>query len=70
MWAMQMLIDKSAMTVEAAAAFIGVTTGRVRQLLRSGDLLGEKIGARLWLVDQDSAKEYRDTQRKPGPKSR
>lgn len=63
-----MMIDPSAVTVERAAEIIGVTTGRIRQLLRSGDLSGQKITERCWLVSRESALQYRDCERKPGPR--
>ncbi|KKM88427.1 hypothetical protein LCGC14_1258770 [marine sediment metagenome] len=37
------------LTVSEAAELIGVTEGRVRQLLKSGDLLGEKFGTQ-WVI--------------------
>jgi hypothetical protein len=40
------------LNVEEAAARIGCTTGRVRQLLRDGTLNGIKANARAWLVDE------------------
>ena len=46
-------------TVEAAAELIGCTTGRVRQLLRSGLIQGKKFGERAWLVNAESARAYR-----------
>lgn len=48
------------LTSTEAAALIGCTDGRVRQLLRDGELLGKKIGKRMWLIPEDEAKKIRD----------
>jgi excisionase family DNA binding protein len=45
-------------TVEAAAELIGCTDGRVRQLLRNGDLPGEKLSERVWLILRKDAEKY------------
>lgn len=50
-----------------AAKIIGCVDSRVRQLLRDGKLIGERVG-RDWLVQKASAEAYRDTEHKPGPK--
>jgi excisionase family DNA binding protein len=51
-----------------AARVIGCVDSRVRQLLRAGRLAGERVG-RDWLVERTSAESYRDSARKPGPKT-
>lgn len=45
-------MDSNHVTVEAAAGILGVTTGRVRQLLGSGQLTGIKWTPRAWAVDR------------------
>lgn len=40
--------------VDDAAAMLGVTVGRIRQLLLAGTLAGEKINNRAWLVEKAS----------------
>lgn len=40
--------------VREAASMLLVTDGRVRQLLRAGQLSGVKVGQRTWLVDRQS----------------
>lgn len=50
-----------------AARIIKCNDSRVRQLLREKKLRGERTG-RDWLVEKKSAEEYRDSERKPGPK--
>ena len=42
-----------------AAHLLGVTTSRIRQLLRSGEFAGRKIG-RIWLISSASVAAYRD----------
>lgn len=58
---------KNHLTTSEAAAIIGCNASRVRQLLGEGKLDGERVG-RDWLVERKSAEEYRDTERRPGPK--
>lgn len=55
--------------ISEAADFLGCTTGRVRQLLGSGDIKGEKVGEfdnSPWMVDRRSLEKYRDS-RPEGP---
>lgn len=58
---------KNHVTTSEAAEIIGCNASRIRQLMKAGKLRGERVG-RDWLVDRKSAEEYRDTDRKPGPK--
>ena len=46
-------MDANKITVEEAAGLLKVTTGRVRQLLGSGDLTGEKFTRSAWAVDRE-----------------
>lgn len=46
------------MAVAEASKLLGVNTSRVRQLLGSGKLTGEKVNARCWLVSEDSVRAY------------
>lgn len=48
------------LTPTEAATVIGCTDGRVRQLLRDGKLIGQKIGERMWLIPADEARKMRD----------
>lgn len=50
-----------------AADIIGCTDGRVRQMLRDGILIGQKMSNRVWLIDESEARRVRDTERRPGP---
>lgn len=68
MRSMIVALDPYALTVEAAASALGLTTGRVRQLLRAGVLVGEKVTERCWLISRASVEAYRSMVRRPGPK--
>lgn len=63
-----MALKTTGLTVTQAATRLGVTVGRVRQLLSRSVLSGEKIGPRFWLVDAESVARYAATDRKPGRK--
>lgn len=52
-----MQINFDAVSVTTAAQIIGCTVGRVRQLLRSGELRGEKLGERAWAVSRVHAEK-------------
>ena len=58
------------LTIAETVDFMGCTDGWVRKLLRTGKLRGRRIGQRLWLVLESSAKEARDdlTTRSSGKK--
>jgi excisionase family DNA binding protein len=53
------------MTVDDAADFLEVTPGRIKQLIESGAIRGEKWGP-AWMVDRLSVHAYSTTPRKPG----
>ena len=55
------------LTTNEAATLIGVTPQQVRYLLRQGILKGCKFG-HVWMVQRRSAEEYKESERKPGPK--
>ena len=63
-----MVLDIPAVTVDVAASELGLTTGRVRQLLRADVLAGEKVSPQCWLVLRESIEQYKTAHRKPGPK--
>lgn len=63
-----MAIQIPGMTVNQTANRLGVTEGRVRQLLRKGLIAGVKITERCWIIDPDSVTLYAGTDRRPGPK--
>ena len=45
------------LTVLEAAAVIGITEGRVRQLLKSGDITGRKFGSQ-WAIAEAEAHRF------------
>ena len=49
-----------------AADIIGVTTGRVRQMLIDGSLAGMRANQRAWLVRRDDAEAARGRESKRG----
>ena len=49
------------LNVDEAAKRIGVTPGRVRQWLRSGELKGIKANQRAWLVHSSDADKMKET---------
>jgi excisionase family DNA binding protein len=54
------------MNVDEAAAIIGVTTGRVRQMLRDGEMKGRKANERAWLVAKEEVQRVADEEKKTG----
>jgi len=53
-----------------AAEMLGVSTSRIRQMARSGEITGRKVG-RVWLVSTASVKAYGSRgERQPGDKHR
>jgi hypothetical protein len=54
-------------TVAVAAAASGFTPSYVRRLLRTGVLVGIKIG-RDWFTTQEALRAYLATERRPGPR--
>ena len=58
------------MTTEEVAAYLGITTGRVRKLAIDEELPGEKIGF-LWVFTRDDVVAYAARRRPRGrPKKR
>lgn len=62
------LSEKGFMSVAEAARQLGVTGGRIRQMLRAEELLGEKLNERAWAVRVDSVEQALRTHNpsKPG----
>lgn len=44
-------------SVDEAAEIMGCTAGRVRQMLRAGELEGHKVSERAWIVKRESAEK-------------
>ena len=51
------------LSVTEAAVLLGVSVGRVRQLLLSGDLKGHKLGEKLWAIHPTEVARRRFRQR-------
>ena len=61
--------DRGFYTVEQAADTLDLTPGRIRQMLRAGDLEGSKEpGDRGWRITRESVEEVR--RRRPPPRER
>lgn len=50
-------------TVEEASAHTGYAEEYVRRLCRNGAIVCEKLSDKIWLINQDSMKEYLERQR-------
>ena len=57
----------SFVSVTEAADLIGVTDSYVRRLLREKELVGQKVGARAWVIPMEEVKRFKDEPRNPGP---
>lgn len=53
-------------TVAEVAERLGLTTARVRQLLESGQLVGEKAHERLWIVSDRNLERFEKIDRPVG----
>lgn len=60
-----MTIGMKWMTVQEVAERLGITDGRVRQLLLKNRLHGEKFG-QLWVVNEDEVERFASLDRPPG----
>lgn len=56
-------------SVPEAADMLGVTDGRVRQLLIAGDLEGHKLGEKNWAIPVVAVQGYERKPRGPRPKN-
>jgi len=54
------------LSVPEAAQAIGVTDGRVRQLLLAGELAGHKLGLRNWAIAASEIQRFLKHRRRPG----
>jgi excisionase family DNA binding protein len=54
------------LSVEKAAAALSVTEGRVRQILRAGELHGEKLGRHAWAIPVAEIERYQAVRHGPG----
>lgn len=63
---MSMALDIAAKNVKQSAEFLGVTIGRIYELIRDGRLKATKVSERCWLVETDSLERYAAGDRSPG----
>ena len=58
-------------TVTEAAAELGLTVHAVAKRLRRGQMKGERVSPRLWLVPREEVERWKEIGRmKPGPRRR
>lgn len=57
------------LTVKEAARLIGVTEGRICQLLRSGSMRGIKVNQKAWLVPESEIKKFQTPLKRGRPRS-
>ncbi len=54
------------LSVNEVAAVLGMTDGRVRQLLREGQLEGHRVNDRAWAIHCLEVERFKQQPRKPG----
>lgn len=62
-------IDENLISVTDAAAIGHLTPSYIRRLLRTGQLFGKKLG-RDWFTTEKAIRDFLDTERRPGPKTK
>ena len=60
------VIANKYMTVTEVAEFLGISTARVRQILASGQLVGEKPHEQLWIVSLREVERFQEIDRPAG----
>lgn len=60
------MIDSKWLKIGEAAEKIGCTVSYIRQLLRAGELNGQKVGERAWLVENNSVVKFAKKPKKTG----
>jgi len=58
------------LTASEAADLLGMTHGRVCQLLRAGLMKGHKVGRLVWLIPESEAKKFVEKPTVGRPRSR
>jgi len=56
------------LTVSQAADRIGITSGRLRQMLRANEIEGVKMGPRMWLLAVDEVDKLDKPQQRGRPR--
>jgi len=52
--------DETLLSVREAARSIGVTPGRIRQLIVEGKIKGRRVGPRFWLIPESELKPFKE----------
>ena len=52
------------LALKDAAELVGLTTGRLRQMLRAGELVGEKLAPRLWVIPRHEVEKLAKSRKK------
>ena len=60
------MIESKWLDIGEAADKIGCTVSYIRQLLRAGELSGQKIGERAWIVENNSVLKFVKKPKKTG----
>tara|TARA_R100000458_G_C8265445_1_gene240543 strand:+ start:203 stop:394 length:192 start_codon:yes stop_codon:yes gene_type:complete len=53
-------------TTKEAAESLGISSSRVRQLIRSGRIKATKLQAGLWLIEEEEIKNFSSLSRRAG----
>lgn len=63
--------ERDLITVSEAAAILGISNRAVSKRLENGQMRGERVHPRLWLIPREEVERWRELGRmKPGPKPR
>ena len=54
-----MLQPQTYLSTEEAAVALGLTDGRIRQMLRADELAGEKLGRRSWAIPSSEVERFK-----------
>ena len=63
-------MNEESLTVEQAAAKLGVRGRTIREWLATGELEGTRVNARLWLIPKRAVDAHPSGPRRRGPKPR
>ncbi len=71
LWSMKTVVNAQFLylSVPETAKALGITSGRVRQLLLAGELHGHKLGdagQRQWVIEASEVQRYQKSRRPPG----
>ena len=58
------------LSVQETAVVLGLTDGRIRQLLLAGDIAGQKIGKHAWAISSDEVDRLKKARSPKRPHSK